>query len=73
MRAVPYAAEHATAWDELVDGAPMGTLLHTRRFLSYHGDRFNDRSLVVQDDRDRLVVGMRRHGTTAATKALPIP
>jgi hypothetical protein len=26
------------------------TLLHTRLFLSYHGDRFIDRSLVIEDD-----------------------
>jgi hypothetical protein len=32
----------------------MGTLLHTRRYLSYHGDRFADRSLLLYDDRDRL-------------------
>ena len=55
MRAVPYTAEHGTAWDELVDAAPMGTLLHTRRYLGYHGDRFTDRSLVIHDDSDRLV------------------
>ncbi|HYU53320.1 MAG TPA: GNAT family N-acetyltransferase [Gemmatimonadaceae bacterium] len=37
-------------WDELVSAAPMGTFLHTRRFLGYHGDRFVDRSLVLRDD-----------------------
>jgi hypothetical protein len=33
----------------------MGTLLHTRRFLGYHGDRFEDASLTLRDDRDQLV------------------
>lgn len=37
------------AWDELVGRSVNGTFLHTRRFLSYHGDRFEDRSLVVED------------------------
>ena len=37
------------AWDELVGRSVNGTFLHTRRFLSYHGDRFEDRSLVLED------------------------
>lgn len=36
-------------WDRLVAGSFNGTFLHSRRFLSYHGDRFVDRSLVVED------------------------
>ena len=36
------------AWDGLVARSINGTFLHTRRFLSYHGDRFEDRSLVVE-------------------------
>lgn len=36
-------------WDRLVAGSFNGTFLHTRRFLSYHRDRFVDRSLVVED------------------------
>jgi Acetyltransferase (GNAT) domain len=48
-------AEDTDAWDELIQVAPMGTFLHSRRFLSYHGDRFKDASLTVRDDKDRLV------------------
>jgi hypothetical protein len=43
----PYGAPDADAWDELVARAPMATFLHTRRFLSHHGDRFEDASLIV--------------------------
>lgn len=39
----------AGVWDELCARAPMATLLHTRRFLSYHGARFSDRSLLLAD------------------------
>jgi hypothetical protein len=45
----------AAAWDELVARSVNGTLQHTRRFLAYHGDRFRDRSLLVTDNRGRLV------------------
>lgn len=42
------------AWDRLVARSVNGTFLHTRRFLSYHGDRFEDRSLVVESANGRL-------------------
>jgi hypothetical protein len=45
----------AAEWDELVERAPNGTFLHTRRFLSYHGDRFEDASLVVRRHNGKLV------------------
>lgn len=46
----PYDAADAEAWDVLVARSANGTLLHTRRYLGYHGDRFADRSLLVYDD-----------------------
>lgn len=56
IEAVPYDPGRAEAWDELVFGAPMATFLHSRRFLAYHGDRFEDASLLVQDsDTGRLL------------------
>ena len=38
----------AEAWDALVAAAPGATFLHSRRFLSYHGNRFQDASLVIE-------------------------
>lgn len=49
-----YRTEFADAWDELVDRSCNGTFMHTRRFISYHGDRFRDRSLVLTDSRGKL-------------------
>jgi hypothetical protein len=51
----PYVAEHEAGWEALVEAAPMATLLHTRRYLSYHAHRFDDRSLVALDGRGRIV------------------
>lgn len=42
-------------WEDLVARAPMGSFLHSRRFLAYHGDRFVDRSVLVRDEDGRLV------------------
>jgi Acetyltransferase (GNAT) domain len=50
-----YRPEDACGWEELVARACNGTFLHTRRFISYHGDRFRDRSLVLENRRGRVV------------------
>lgn len=44
-----YEPGDAARWDEHVARCPKGTVLHTRRFLGYHRNRFEDASLVVQD------------------------
>ena len=46
-----YQPDRAAAWDELVARSVNGTMLHTRRYLAYHGDRFADRSLVITNPR----------------------
>lgn len=44
---VPFSPGRAEAWDRLVSASWNGTMLHSQRFLSYHGNRFQDASLVV--------------------------
>jgi hypothetical protein len=46
----PYGMTDADAWDDFCAGALQSTLIHTRRFLSYHGNRFTDRSLIIEDN-----------------------
>ena len=41
-------------WDSFCAKSFNGTMLHTRRFLNYHGDRFRDASAVLRQD-GRLV------------------
>lgn len=45
-----YLQNDADAWDDFCKDSLQATLLHTRRFLSYHGDRFADRSLIIEED-----------------------
>ncbi len=45
----PYDPSCEKVWDHWCAGTVNATLLHTRRFLSYHGDRFNDASVLVYD------------------------
>jgi GNAT acetyltransferase-like protein len=51
-----YEPARAEDWERLIAAAPTGTFLHTRRFLGYHpGDRFRDASLLLWDERERLL------------------
>lgn len=45
-----YEPSDAEGWDAFCKITHQGTFLHTRRFLSYHGDKFRDRSLVLKKD-----------------------
>src|SRR5258708_12020166 len=49
-----YESRHEDAWEELVTRSANGNMMHTRRFISYHRDRFRDRSAMVKN-RARLV------------------
>jgi hypothetical protein len=49
MRVRAFRDDEADRWDTLCAAAYGATFLHTRRYLSYHGNRFIDRSLVVED------------------------
>ena len=50
-----YEPGHVGTWEKIVASSASGTMLHTRRFISYHGDRFRDRSLMLQDQRGKIV------------------
>ena len=47
LRASVFTEALSSDWDTFVEHSDNGTMLHTRRFLSYHGDRFRDTSLVL--------------------------
>ena len=49
-------AQHAALWDEfVVNSSWNGTFLHTRKYLSYHGDRFVDRSFMIFDKKGKVI------------------
>lgn len=56
MQCQRYFNELQISWDEFIhEGAWNGTFLHTRQFLSYHGDRFEDVSLLVNNGDGRTI------------------
>lgn len=47
---VPFVQADAPQWDEFCASAINASFLYTRRFLSYHGGRFLDLSLMLLED-----------------------
>lgn len=50
MKVLKFEYKDSTDWDEFLKTCPMATFLHTRKFLSYHKDRFEDQSIVITND-----------------------
>lgn len=62
MKARLFLPDDAERWDEFCARAHGATFLHSRRYLSYHSDRFADQSLVIEDAGDWLgVIPAARH------------
>lgn len=66
MQVRPYGAADEEAWDRLCSRSHCASFLQTRAFLSYHGERFRDRSLVLTDGQRWLgVLPAASHPTLA--------
>jgi len=55
LRVERYTADHEQEWNDFVRRSKNGTFLFDRGYMEYHGDRFVDYSLLVHDDRGRLI------------------
>jgi hypothetical protein len=49
-----YNNDNFDEWDEFCKNTIQGTFLHTRKFLSYHKDKFLDHSLILRSD-DKII------------------
>ena len=45
-----FNVEDSDEWDRFVSEADQATILHTRKFLSYHKNKFVDRSLLIRQN-----------------------
>lgn len=53
---VPYDQSYQNIWDEFCNNSINATFLHTRNFLSYHGNKFTDTSVIVLES--GVVIGL---------------
>ncbi len=49
------AGKNEAEWDAFIGSSNNGTFLQTRRYLNYHKDRFTDVSLIIRNDKQRIV------------------
>lgn len=50
MNVIRYSSEWKDRWDAFIDDSRNGTFHLKRAFVEYHGDRFQDHSLIVTDE-----------------------
>jgi hypothetical protein len=55
LQIIQYSESDNDVWDEFVSRSPNATFLHSRRFLSYHGQRFRDLSLLLKGREGKIV------------------
>ena len=55
MNVIPYSPAQATAWNEFIAQSKNGTFLFHRDYMDYHADRFQDASLMIQNERGELL------------------
>ena len=53
MQLVQYSAAQQDDWDQFVFNSKNGIFFFQRKFMDYHQDRFEDHSLIFQNDTDK--------------------
>lgn len=56
IKIVSYEPKYAEVWDLFCGSAQNATFLHTRNFLDYHRDKFNDESILFY--KDNYLIGL---------------
>jgi len=70
LRLVSYEPEMVDLWENFLLQPSNGTFLHTRKYLSYHEDRFKDSSFLVYDG--KTLVGLIPIAATWGNSAIAI-
>lgn len=69
LKVVPYKASDAEQWDEFCRDKTNATFLHTRRYLSYHQNKYIDHSLLIYSN--NKLVGLFPIAISRAEGSLP--
>jgi hypothetical protein len=64
-----YKSEHQSAWDAFIDQTANAPFLFKRDFMEYHRDRFEDHSMMVFDQKQKLAAIVPAHKIGTAVYA----
>ena len=70
LNVVPYKSSDAALWDEFCASNTNATFLHTRRYLSYHQDKFIDHSLLIYAE--KKLIGLFPIGISKSIDSVPM-
>lgn len=56
MELIRYTEEYNKVWEEWVESSNCGVFLHTRKFLNYHKNRFEDHSLIFKNKNSVIAI-----------------
>lgn len=55
MKIIKYNLEHKNTWNDFVSSAKNSHFFFKRDYMEYHSDRFDDYSLIIYDDKDKVI------------------
>jgi len=58
VRIVKYTAKHKNIWNEFVKNSKNSHFFFLRDYMEYHSDRFEDFSLIIFDETDKLIAAL---------------
>lgn len=65
-----YEESYRSEWDSIVRSSRNGTFLHTRDYIEYHGERFDERSIIIfNGEKPWAVFPATVHGETIISHA----
>jgi len=70
LKIVPYKDSDAELWDGFCANDTNATFLHTRRYLSYHQNKFIDHSLLIYAE--EKLIGLFPIGISKSTDSVPM-
>jgi len=70
LKVVPYKSSDAAQWDEFCATNTNSTFLHTRRYLSYHQNRYIDHSLLIYAE--NKLIGLFPIGISKSIDSVPM-
>ncbi len=55
MKIIKYTKKQESLWNNLLEKSKNGTFLINRSFMEYHQDRFNDHSLLIENNKGKII------------------